>query len=208
MIFILGSIAGALSVAAAPVEESPPVPAELRPAVDALGKGDLDRAQKLASEFIKANPRAAAGYEVVADVAMRQRKWPEAEQALSEAVKLDPRRSSSLLKLGLVKLERGDPKGAEDRFRETLKITPRAVVAHRSLALALVRQGKAGAAIQAAEQAAGLSGRKDADTSLLLGSLYFDAGRLTDSERALEDALAAKPDYQQAQVLLGLVKRR
>src|SRR5262249_426397 len=123
-----------------------------------------------------------------------------------EALKLDPRRSSVLLKLGLVALERGDPKKAEERVRQALTITPRAPVAHRSLALALSRQGRYGEAIQAAGEASTLAGRNDPEAGRLRGRLYYDTGRPADSERALQDALAARPDFQQAQTLLGLVK--
>ena len=48
------------------------IPMELRPAVDALGKGDLGRALKLGREFVKANPRSAIGHEFLGDVAVRR----------------------------------------------------------------------------------------------------------------------------------------
>ncbi len=203
----------AVPVAAIPLEGPstvplPPegIPQELRPAVDALQKGDAQTALTLARAFVKPRPDSAVGHEVLGEAAMRRLQWVEAERALSEALRLEPRRASAMVRLGQVRLAMRDGKKAEAHFRQAIATHPRLGAAHRGLASALAREGRLQEAIASAQEALRVSSWQDVEAKFLLASFHHDAGQARAAEQLLTEILVAQPEWQPALLLQAMVK--
>jgi cellulose synthase operon protein C len=189
----------------APPGDQERVPSKLAPAIDALRKGNTERAQSLARDFVKANPASALGHEVLGEAAMRRSQWREAEHAFAEAVRLEPSRITATLRLGLVALATRNPRKAEEHFTRVITTVPSVAAAHHGLAIALGHQGKRHAAIQAALQGAKVAGDDNVAIKTTLAGLYYESGRLLEAEAVLHEALAVQAEHLGAQLLLGIV---
>jgi cellulose synthase operon protein C len=76
----------------------------------------------------------------------------------------------------------------------------------RELAESLVKQGKLFAAVTPAEEAVRLSAGRDPAAMFLLGSIYYQLGRLPDAEQVLDALVRLHPDAQAGLLLQGIVK--
>lgn len=104
--------------------------------------------------------------------------------------------------LGLAQAE-ADVEAAIVTFRSVLAVAPRHVLARYNLAQALQRTDRFAAAVQELERAIGIEPRPEA--LYALGVLHWHRGDLGGAAAALRRALAAQPDYAEAQRALGVV---
>ena len=184
----------------------PALPQKLSAALEALEKGDPDRALTLAREFVKEAPKSVEGRQVLAAAALAKGDLAEAEAAANEALRIDGKQARTIVLLAQILDRKNDPKRAESELRRAIQMDPRLSLAHRLLARILVRQGRLGEAVTVAEQGLRASGGGDLSDAHLVGLLYFEQGRLPESEQLLARVVAARPDHHQASLMLGLVK--
>jgi len=189
-----------------PAQVEPGASPKLAPAIEALTRGQVETALRLAREYVKADPGSAPGQEVLGAAALASRQWSEAERALTEALRLEPRRVGAMVHLGQLALETGDPRKAETWFRQALAVSARLGPAHRGLAIALYRRGQVDGALLQLRDNVTLSGGKDLEAKYLLAAILHELGRRAEAERLLADVLAAEPDLAQPLLLQGLVK--
>jgi tetratricopeptide (TPR) repeat protein len=204
--------AGFTTVFATPLETlAPPapsegvVPADLQPAVAAMGKGDVEAALGVARTFVKANPSSAVGREFLAEVLIAKGQWNEASQELAESIRIEPRRASAMVRLGHVFFKTGAYQKAETQFRQAIAIAPDLAIAHRSLAAALLARRLPGQAVPPAQAAIRLSRGADIEATLVLAAARYELGQLREAEQLL-DAAAARPEASAQRLLHGIIK--
>ncbi|HET9023206.1 MAG TPA: multiheme c-type cytochrome [Burkholderiaceae bacterium] len=156
---------------------------------EAVQKGNLDRPE---SWMNLGNLHATRGDASAADAAYR------------EALKRDARFVPAYVNLADLRREqRRDPE-AESILREGLRVAPNAAALHEALGLALVRQGKKGAAL-AEFVAAAKSAPAEARYAYLCALALHDAGRRPEAIRLLADTAKRSGDRD---VLLALAMYR
>ena len=183
---------------------APALPAKLAEAIEALARGDHDRALTLSREFLREAPQSVDGHQVRAAAAIGKRDFKEAEAAVAEALRLDPKQARSVALRALLLIASNDVKGGEAELRRALQLDPRLPGISRVLASTLWSQGRVSQAVEVAESAARTGG--DPNDLYALSVLYFEQGRFVESEGALTRALAARADHPQAELMMGLVK--
>ena len=189
-----------------PVPDEQSAPAQIRTAIEALRKGDADTAERVARQFVTAQPKNSLGHEVLGTALALKRSFPEAERELNEALRLAPRRATIMLRLGLIALDQKNPKQAEDWFRKALSEAPGMAEARRGLVLSLLRQGQFQQAVAGAREGVEQSRGQDPEAKYLLATVYHEIGRPAETEPLLADVLTVKPDSGQALLLQGIVK--
>jgi tetratricopeptide (TPR) repeat protein len=127
-----------------------------------------------------------------------------AEAAYREALKRDVRFVPAYVNLADLRREQQRETDAESVLREGLRAAPNAPALHEALGLALVRQGKKGAAL-AEFAAAWKSAPAEARNAYLYALALHDAGRRAEAIRVLADAAQRSGDRD---VLLALAMYR
>ena len=128
----------------------------------------------------------------------------EAEAAYREALKRDVRFVPAYVNLADLRREQQREADAESVLREGLRVAPNAPALHEALGLALVRQGKKGAAL-AEFAAASKAAPTEARYAYLHALALHDAGRRAEAIRVLADASKRSGDRD---VLLALAMYR
>jgi len=92
----------------------------------ALEEGDLDEAEHLLRQCVKAAPQVAAVRQMLGAVLSRKGKLDEAEEFLQSAVAFEPRNAQALLHLGLfLAMQReGRQEEAVDIFMRAIELDP------------------------------------------------------------------------------------
>jgi tetratricopeptide (TPR) repeat protein len=209
LVLALSSVAGAVPLT--PGYELMPrtwednLPPRLKAALDALKKGNADKAMRDARVAVKEDPESDAAHEVLGMAAFVRKDWKEAERAFLEAARLNPKSETALANLGQVYLAVNQPGKAAEIMKKVLEISPQRSAARRVLALALLRQGQAEAAI--AELKAGIKAAhgRDVESQYLLASIYHELRRSGEAERFVTEALNADPNHLPALLLKGLI---
>ena len=160
-----------------PVPDDLSAPAQIRTAIEALRKGDADTAERVARQFVTAQPRNALGHEVLGAALALKRNFPDAERELQEALTLAPNHAITMLRLGLIALAQKNPKQAEDWFRKALSQAPGMAEARRGLTISLLRQARVQQAVAEAREGVEQSRGQDPDAKYLLAAVYHETGR-------------------------------
>jgi tetratricopeptide (TPR) repeat protein len=89
-------------------------------------------------------------------------------------------------------------------YREAVKLAPQSARAHLNLGIALAALGDEAGAVAGYERALALDAANPF-AAYNFGKLRYERGRHADAERLLRQALAARPDFPQARVVLACV---
>jgi tetratricopeptide (TPR) repeat protein len=104
---------------------------------------------------------------------------PDLARAEFDAALLErPEHYRALTNLGNLLLEAGDAVAAEERYRQAVKIAPDYGIAHNNLAVALKKQRKISAAVQALKQSTRLERRKFQEESRRNSPSFGAVGKL------------------------------
>jgi len=211
LVFLPGTLGAASPLSSSPstplpVPDELSAPAQIRTAIEALRKGDADTAERVARQFVTAQPKNPLGHEVLGAALALKRNFADAERELQEALSLAPNRATTMLGLGLIALDQKNPKQAEDWFRKALSQAQGMAEARRGLVISLLRQGRVQQAVAGAREGVELSRGQDPEAKYLLAMVYHEIGRPAEAEPLLADVLAARPDSEPALLLQGIVK--
>src|SRR5262245_45426522 len=145
-------------------------------------------------------PRGAANHLVLALV--KAGRSPEAINRARAMTTESPGDAERWFTLGLAQSD-VDTDGALDSFRRALAIDPRHALARYNLALVLYHADRFQPALDELQAALEIQPRPEVHYTL--GIVYWHQGNLDGAVKALEDAIAANPDYADAHLALGTV---
>ncbi len=91
---------------------------------DALGKGDLDGAERSFKRVLALNPRVAGAYANLGVIHMRRKQWQQALASLDQAAKLAPQVAGIRLNIGLAHYRQGDFRHAIPALESVVKDVP------------------------------------------------------------------------------------
>ncbi|MBU6477263.1 MAG: tetratricopeptide repeat protein [Xanthomonadaceae bacterium] len=165
-------------------------------------RGDLPEAYELVRRAGELAPDNAACQHTLGEMYLSEGRLDEAQQAYDQARQLNPNLASAHAGLGQVAMLRGDVDAAEGHFRVALRADENDVQALTGLGNVAQARGDSARALQLLTQAAGLA-PGDALIQTSYARAMLDEGMLDFAGRALDNALAAKPDYPLAQALRG-----
>ena len=94
-------------------------------AVLAIRHDELELAEEVAGDGLKAFPRSAGLYRVLGTVRYRLGDYPAARQSLEEAIALDKTQALSYFLMGSTLLKLGQPEAAERHFQQARRLDPR-----------------------------------------------------------------------------------
>jgi tetratricopeptide (TPR) repeat protein len=127
------------------------------------------------------------------------------EQALayfSRVLEVKPDHYEGLVYSGVIFYERGDHSRAEDYLKRAVAIYPDSFLPHFSLGAVYAGQGNLSLAVLFLERAVALDTVPQA--LFLLGSCYYEMGRLAPAIETLQEAVRHDPAFEEAYHLLGL----
>lgn len=165
----------------------------------ALGRGDLDEAERLGQLARKVDAEHPWGQAIAGLVALGRGRPEEALAALSEATKRAPDDPQVLLALALAYIARGHDAFAEQALRKLIAQHEGAAAWHGLLAETLMRQGRADDALEALRPA--LSDEAWPALQRLAGELELLCGRPRDALAWLRRAIALDPRDMRALML-------
>src|SRR5690348_14162936 len=163
-------------------------------------RGDLPEAYRLIRRATELDPGNAAGQHTLGEMYLSESRLDEAQHAYDQARQLNPNLAAAHAGLGQVALLRGDAEGAESHFKVALRADENDVQALTGLGNVAQWRGDSARALQLLTQAAALA-PGDALIQASYARAMLDEGMLDFAGRALDNALAAKPDYALAQAL-------
>jgi tetratricopeptide (TPR) repeat protein len=171
--------------------------------------GRLDEAIDQYRRALELAPGYAPAHNNLGNVLLGRGSSDEALQHFREALRLDSSNAEAHYNVGSVLRSRGALAEAADEFRRALQLKPDWIPAVASLAWLLATAPDAALrdanqAIRFAEQAADLTGRRDASALDVLAAAYGAAGQFDRAVAVSEDALALKPDA----ALASAIRRR
>jgi tetratricopeptide (TPR) repeat protein len=163
-------------------------------------RGDIAEGLRLVTRAAELAPDSATCQHTLGEMYLSEGKLDEAHQAYDEARRLNPNLAAAHAGLGQVALLRGDVDAAENHFRIALRADENDVQALTGLGNVSQLRGDSARALQlltqAAEQAPG-----DPLIQTAYAQAMLDQDMLDFAARALDNALAAKPDYALALAL-------
>ncbi|TVR80531.1 MAG: tetratricopeptide repeat protein [Rhodospirillales bacterium] len=155
----------------------------------ALAKDTPEAAVAYLSAVIEQNPLSAVAHNLLGEVHVRQRQWPEAREAFRQAIALREDWPTPRLNLGRILLSQGDEGGALAVFQEGLEAQPDSAEMLMAVAEVRERTGDVTGAVDAYERV--IARQPDNDVAinnlaaLIADYHYDDPARL---ERALRQA--------------------
>ena len=156
---------------------------------------------QLATELDPISPEALAG---LANVAMKQKKYPEAEAALRKLLASDPQNNNARVQLGRVLAAEGKSADAAEELQQGLKSDPGDPHAALELGTLYVQAGKD----SEAEQQFRVAVQKmplDAEAHYALGSLLMHEKKYPEAQQELLVAVKLRPDLANAYGNLAVV---
>lgn len=144
-----------------------------------LGKGELDTAELLSSEALKADPKSAIAERTAGLIKLEQGDDAIAFRHFARASELDPKDTTARLNVGTVLLQAGVYDKAGEQFRAVLDTEPENIAAALGLAAARRGQGKrdeSGPYLEAEKLIKGVLEREpqNLDAAYNLAVLYAD----------------------------------
>ncbi|HTQ81203.1 MAG TPA: tetratricopeptide repeat protein [Thermoanaerobaculia bacterium] len=129
----------------------------------------------------------------------------ETEAALSyfsHVLEVKPDHYEGLVYSGVIHYERGDAQRAEEHLKRAVALYPDSFLPHFSLGAVYAGQGNLSRAVLFLERAAALDPVPQA--LYLLGSCFYEMGKLQPAVRHLQEAVRHDPAFEEAYHLLGL----
>jgi tetratricopeptide (TPR) repeat protein len=129
----------------------------------------------------------------------------ETEQALtyfSHVLEVKPDHYEGLVYSGVIFYERGDATRAEERLKRAVALYPDSFLPHFSLGAVYAGQGNLALAVLYLEHAVALDSVPQA--LYLLGSCFYEMGKLQPALRHLQEAVRHDPAFEEAYHLLGM----
>jgi tetratricopeptide (TPR) repeat protein len=152
-----------------------------------IEQGDLDGARKLLSDFTAKNDKAAVAFALQGDVALRQRRYPDAIDATKRALAIDPSATKLYTQLADAYAGAGNTKLSADA---RAKAGPGVPGLGDPILLGLLQSTSTTESADAAKSTAPAATQTPENTAeFLLAARQYDAARKT-----LDDALKAKPN--------------
>ena len=164
--------------------------------------GELDETRRIATEMTKQAPDYLPGWSLLAELALKDKKYDEALALLEnvfsrDAENVDGRRTQSN-----VLLAKGDAKKAVAVMEQLDKTYPDVPLLKYQLAQAYVRDHNMSQATLALDQAVSISPNYD-DAVLLLGQINVATGHGEKVIEPLNRLLQRKPDFKSAALVLA-----
>lgn len=180
----------------------------LKKAEEAFQNGDYDTAADLYDQAIRLDPNRVEAFVKRASLYFRQRKYTEAIDLLTRAEKLSVSDLSVKTALGLTLYESGQKDRGLGYLEEVAKQRPETHGAQFQIGKHFARVNPQ-RAIAALEQYFRYrpeeDKRNDWEAQLLLGTAYYLTGKLTDSQKLLEQAQKSRPKDNQIRQMLGTI---
>ena len=169
--------------------------------------GRLDEAVRWGEAAVERHPRDLETLNLLGVVYRRLLRYPEALATLDRAAKLNPNNTGVQSNRGNVLLDTGDGARAEAVFAKLVRADPRNGDYQRQLGRALMKQGKAAAAMTRFRQAVAL--KKDhIEAWLDMIGYENDMHHGAEAEALTDKALAANPDHPRLLEAKATVMRR
>jgi len=177
-----------------------------------LGVGLLEsgQAKEATAQFqrvLEANPGLAEVRHNLARALAQQGKAERAMEEWRHAIELKPGYVEAYNDLGAALLKQGKTVEAMAAWQTAVRLRPDFVPARLNLAAALVqgaRKESGARAVALAEQAARLTGEKDAEILDALAGAYENAGRIKDAAAVIERAISVAVGQQRASLTARL----
>lgn len=170
-------------------------------------RGDVDAGLKLVTRAAELAPENAACRHTLGELYVNQGRLEEAAQAYEQARVLNPNLAAAYVGLGRVALLRGELDAAESHFRVALRADDNDVRALAGLGDVAMARGDSARALQRLAEAAELA-PDNATTQITYAQALLDQGMLDFAEKALDNALATRPDFALARALRAEVHVR
>jgi tetratricopeptide (TPR) repeat protein len=189
----------------APGQQSSP----LREAQALFASGQYAKAESLLRPVVTAEPNNTNAHVVLGECLAMQDQRSAAIDELTTAVRLEPNSAAVQNTLGTV-LERFlETDAARQAFTRAISLDPNLAEAHVSLALLLAQSGDLTSAAEHLDIAIHLEGNRPsvAVARYLRGKLAVQQNDYPKAIRELQAAVAVRPAYQQAWLMLGIARR-
>lgn len=167
-----------------------------------LDDGDVEGAFGLLREAVARQPNNVAALELMAEAAVRSRRWQDAEFALKSALALQPDNLGLQLRLGGVYLARNDTSAARDIFRGLTEQYPHSDRAWAALGLLDAQLGNTDRAVRELAQALAENPLLP-EVQLAYGELMLAQGQYADALQAFQAAATLLPDDPQLEARFG-----
>ncbi len=183
--------------------------AEVEKAWDLVGKGQRTEAVTLLRDFVRREPKNADARLLLGSLLMEAGQRDESIEHLSEGVRLRPRSAEAHNALAEAYNTFGESKLARPEFLKTVELDPSFASAHVSLGAILIESGEFQPAGEHVDRAIQLLGKtpEAAYPLYLRAKLRIERREMDQAARALEQAVALRPDFSEAWSDLGECRR-
>ncbi|MEL6423074.1 MAG: sulfotransferase [Pseudomonadota bacterium] len=175
----------------------------MRKAIAAYEAGDLERARKAVTGFLKTDPHNPDGNHLAGVIALKAGRPAFAVDAIRKALARNPRIAMAHNNLGEAYRALEEYSDAEAAYRAAIELEPRETGFQNNLGTVLTAQDRTDEAIAVFE--AGLA--RTPNHPMLLtnyGNALLEKGRAAHAVAAHEQALRVEPGYLEAKANLGL----
>lgn len=173
----------------------------IREALDALRAGRLDSAKELFLKVTHAAPHFSEAYYNLGVIFDLQKNTDEAIRYYSEALKHNPKHAECLTNLGAAHSNAGRHAIAVPFFNRAIQNNPNLLQPRLNLGITYRNMEQPARALEALKGALTVD-PQNPYVLYLAGCAAQESGFHTDAERFLQAALAAKPDYTDALIIL------
>jgi len=164
--------------------------------------GELDETRRIATEMTKQAPDYLPGWSLLAELALKDKKYDEALALLENVFSRDPENVDGRRTQSNVLLAKGDAKKAIAVIEQLDKTYPDVPLIKYQLAQAYVRDNNMSQATLALDQAVSISPNYD-DAVLLLGQINVATGHGEKVIEPLKGLLQRRPDLKSAAFVLA-----
>lgn len=203
---LLGALAAAVGVAAAPAQSFDIVAEHNRRALALVNRGELDGAVSEWREALRVAPENVPILLNLGIILVKLSRAAEAEEILQKAVGLDPQRASAHLHLGRAYLRQGKTQLAEAELSTAQQLDPIDDAIDVAFAVLAMRQSRWQAAEAHLKRALTFR-HNNPTTHAALGDVYRAMGEWSKAEQAYRTALSFNALHRGAKRGLGALKR-